>query len=464
VRGPVKPPHNIVEANITWVSRVRKEIFMSVFVVDTNKVPLAPCHEAKARILLDAGKAAIFRVRPFTIILKRAVFNPQVPDLRIKLDLGSRTTGIAVVDDESGKVVYAAELEHRGETIKKSLDDRRSSRRRRRTAHLRYRAARWQNRRRKEGWLPPSLQSRIANTLTWVARLSRLCRITAISLERVKFDMQLLENPEISGIEYQQGILQGYDVREYLLLKWEHKCTYCKRENVPLQIEHIVPRAKRVDNRVCNLCLACEPCNKKKGTKAISDFLKKKPELLKQILAQAKAPLRDAAAVNTTRKELYQRLQGFGLPIECGSGGLTKYNRTNRKLPKTHWLDAACVGKSTPEVLDIRGVQPLRVRAYGRGCRQMCLSDKYGFPRTSAKKKGTHGFQTGDIVKAVVPAHLKNAGIHISRMSAKASGAFTIATSSGTVTDIGNRYCRKLQQADGYRQERKESAAFPPAP
>ena len=262
--------------------------------------------------------------------------------------------------------------------------------------------------------------------------------------------MQLLENPEISGIEYQQGTLLGYELREYLLEKWQRKCTYCKNENVPLQVEHIAPRAKNGSNRASNLCLACEPCNQKKGTKDIKDFLKKKPDLLKQILAQAKAPLKDAAAVNATRNALFERMLCFGLPIECGSGGLTKYNRINRKLPKTHWLDAACVGKSTPAVLDIRSVQPLLIKAYGRGCRQVCLSDKYGFPRTKAKKKGTHGFQTGDIVKAVVPAHLKNAGIHVGRMSAKASGSFTIATNTKTVTDVGSRYCRKLQQADGY--------------
>jgi len=437
---------------------------MSVFVVDTNRTPLAPCHEAKARKLLNAGKAAILRMRPFAIILKHAVESPQVPDLRVKIDPGSRTTGIAVVDEACGKVLFAAELEHRGHLIKKRLDDRRAVRRGRRNRHTRYRQSRWQNRRRVSGWLPPSRQSRIANTLTWVARISRMSRITAMSLEHVKFNMQLLENPEISGIEYQQGTCAGYETREYLLEKWGHQCAYCGKENIPLQIEHIVPRAKGGSNRISNLCLSCEKCNLAKGTKDIKDFLKKKPDLLKHILAQAKAPLKDASAVNATRWELFQRLQGYALPLECGSGGLTKYNRTNQKLPKTHWLDAACVGKSTPEVLDIRGVQPLLIRAYGRGCRQMCLSDKYGFPRTKAKKKGMHGFQTGDIVKAVVPAHLKNAGIHIGRMSAKASGAFTIVTSSGTVTDIGSRYCRKLQRADGYGYSCLSAAFFPPIP
>jgi 5-methylcytosine-specific restriction endonuclease McrA len=423
---------------------------MSVFVVDTNKVPLAPCHEAKARKLLDAGKAAIWRCFPFTIILKYAVESPLVPDLRVKLDPGSKTTGIAVVDDCSGKVVFAAELSHRGHTIKESLDSRRAIRRSRRNRHTRYRQARWQNRRRRKGWLCPSLQSRIANILTWVARLQKLCKLTNISMELVRFDTQLIENPDISGVEYQQGTLAGYEVREYLLEKWGRKCAYCGKENMPLQIEHIVPRAKGGTNRIGNLCLSCEKCNLAKGTKDIKDWLSKKPDLLRKILAQAKAPLKDAAAVNATRWELFRRLQGFGLPIECGSGGLTKYNRTMRELPKTHWLDAACVAKSTPEVINAKGVQPLLIKACGHGCRQMCRMDKYGFVRTSPKEsKFVKGFQTGDLVKAVV-TNGKKVGTYTGRVAVRATGSFNITTAKGTVQGISYKYCKSVHKMDGY--------------
>ena len=362
-----------------------------------------------------------------------------------------KTTGIAIVNDATGEVVFAAELSHRGQQIKLDLDDRRGVRRGRRNRHTRYRKPRWQNRRnKKKGWLPPSLQSRIANIITWVQRFIRVCHITAISMELVKFDMQAMDNPEINGVEYQQGTLAGYEVREYLLQKWGRTCTYCGKENLPLQIEHIVPRAKLGSNRVSNLCLACEKCNTRKGTKDLKDFLKKKPDLLKKILAQAKAPLKDAATVNATRWELFRRLEVLRLPIECGSGGLTKYNRTTRELPKTHWLDAACVGKSTPKCIKTTGIVPLAIRAYGHGCRQMCLMTRHGFPRTDPKAKHfKHGFKTGDIVKAIVPDHLKNAGTHVGRISAKA-GSFDIATKGGKVTQIGKKYCRKLQRADGY--------------
>ncbi len=244
----------------------------SVFVLDTNKQPLDPVHPRRARTLLSQGKAAILKKYPFTIILKIAIDKPVEAELRIKLDPGSKTTGIAIVNDQSGEVVFAAELSHRGQAIKKSLDDRRGSRRSRRARHTRYRKPKWQNRRRPKGWLPPSLQSRISNVLTWVQRLARACHITNISMELVGFDMQILENAEIRGMEYQQGTLAGYELREYLLEKWGRACTYCGKENIPLQIEHIVPRAKGGSNRTSNLCLACEKCNIAKGTKDIKEF------------------------------------------------------------------------------------------------------------------------------------------------------------------------------------------------
>jgi hypothetical protein len=203
--------------------------------------------------------------------------------------------------------------------------------------------------------------------------------------------------------------------------------------------------------------LACEPCNQKKGAQDIEVFLKNKPELLARIVAQAKASLKDATAVNSSRWALFERLKAFGLPMECGSGGLTKFNRTQRGLPKAHWLDAVCVGHSTPETIEARGIMPLYIKATGHGCRQMCLMDRFGFPRTSPKAKHfKHGFRTGDQVRAVVPARLKNAGTHVGRLSAKASGGFTIATTKGSVTDIGKKYCCLLQRADGYGYSIKE--------
>ena len=338
---------------------------MKVFVLDTNKQPLQPCHSARARQLLRKGKAAVYRRYPFTIILKYAVSEPDTQPLRLKIDSGSKTTGLAIVNDNTGDVAFAAELEHRGQKIKKSMDSRRAIRRSRRSRKTRYRKPRFNNRTRPKGWLSPSLMSKIHNIETWIRRLRNICPITAISLELVKFDIQAMANPEISGIEYQQGELFGYEVREYLLEKFGRKCVYCGAENIPLQVEHIVPKACGGSNRVSNLTIACKKCNQRKGNQTAEEF--GHPE----VQAQAKKPLKDAAAVNATRWELYRRIITTGLPIEVGTGGRTKYNRSIRELPKTHWLDAACVGASTPEVLKVEGITPLVITATGHGSRQM---------------------------------------------------------------------------------------------
>jgi 5-methylcytosine-specific restriction endonuclease McrA len=416
-----------------------------VFVLDTNRNPLTPCKPSVAKRLLDTGRAAVFRQYPFTIILKKEV-SATPESITLKLDPGSKTTGIALL--QNSKVIFAAELTHRGRAISASLESRRSLRRGRRNRHTRYRPARFLNRTRPKCWLAPSLQHRVETTLTWVNKFIRFAPIGSIVQELVRFDLQQLENPEISGVEYQQGELLGYEVREYLLNKWDRKCTYCKAENVPLQVEHIQPKAKGGTNRISNLCLACEPCNLKKGTQDIAQFLGKKPELLKQIQAQAKRPLKDAAAVNSTRWALFDRLKRTGLPVSTGSGGLTKFNRTRLGLPKTHWLDAACVGEV--ESLEILTDQPLKIKATGQGSRQQCRTDKYGFPsRYVPKDPFVKGFQTGDIVKALVTSG-KKIGTHLGRVAVRSTGSFNISTVNGLIQGISYKYCTLIHKKDGY--------------
>ncbi|MDJ0620219.1 MAG: RNA-guided endonuclease IscB [Calothrix sp. MO_192.B10] len=347
-----------------------------VFLVDSNKQPLNLIKPKQARRLLDLGKAAVFRQYPFTLILKTRIDNPTIRPLTIKLDPGSRFTGIAVLDGEN--VIWAAELEHRGYQIKDSLLSRRQLRSNRRNRKTRYRKLRFDNRKRSENWLPPSLEHRILTTETWVKRLIRYAPITELWIEKVKFDMQQMQNPEISGVEYQQGELKGYQVREYLLEKWGRECTYCSKKNVVLQVEHIYPKSKGGSNRVNNLCLACENCNLKKGNKPIEEFLKKKPSLLQKIKSKANQPLKDAAAVNATRNKLVKVLANL-LPVTTATGAQTKYNRTRLNLPKHHWIDAACIGDI--DTLKVLTNQPLKIKCNGHGTRQMCRTDKYGFVR-----------------------------------------------------------------------------------
>jgi 5-methylcytosine-specific restriction endonuclease McrA len=433
-----------------------------VFVLDTTKQSLNPVHPGRARWLLTSGKAAVFKRFPFTIILKTAIEQPEVHPLRIKIDPGSKATGIALVNDATGEVVFAAELQHRGHAIKQALDGRRAVRRGRRQRKTRYRKPRFANRKRRDGWLPPSVESRMVNIVTWVQRLRRVAPITAISLELVKFDLQQMDTPEISGVEYQQGTLYGYEVREYLLEKWNRQCAYCGAQKIPLQVEHIQAKTNGGTNRISNLCLACEPCNTAKGKQNVRTFLAQKPEVLTRLLAQAKAPLRDASAVNITRWHLCRRLQALGLPVEMGSGGLTKFNRVTRGLDKTHWLDASCVGQSTPEVLHVKGVSPLLITAKGHGYRQMCNVNKAGFPCSKPKgAKKVKGFQTGDMVRAVVTSGTKQ-GIYSGRVLIRASGSFDITTQQGRVQGISHRFCTPIHRLDGYSYAKGASHAEQP--
>lgn len=437
---------------------------MKVFVLDTNKRPQDPVHPAEARLLLNQQKAAVFKRFPFTIILKEVV-EKQTEALRLKIDPGSKITGLTIVNDNSGEIVFAMELEHRGLKIKSLLDSRRTIRRSRRNRKTRYRPSRFSNRTRSEGWLPPSLKSRIYNIETWVQRLRQACNIQAISMELVRFDMQLMENPGISGVEYQQGCLAGYEVKEYLLEKWGRACVYCGKKDTPLEVEHIVPKSRGGSNRISNLTISCVACNQKKNAQSIDQFLTRRPELLEKIKAQAKRPLKDAAAVNATRWNLFHTLKKTGLSVEVGSGGLTKFNRKQRGFPKTHWLDAACVGKSTPERLFQVHKNVLVVKAMGHGSRQMCRVDKYGFPRTKAKPrhKQIRGFQTGDIVKAVVTKG-KKIGTYIGRVAVRSSGSFNIKTETEIVQGIGWKYCQPRHRADGYdyNYNYQKEAAIPP--
>lgn len=429
---------------------------MAVYVLDKQGHPLMPCSEKRARLLLERGRARVHRQMPFVIRLTdRLKSDSKAQPLSIKIDPGSKFTGLAVVRqaDKLVSVQSLIELVHRGAMIKKSLLQRAGYRRRRRSKNLRYRAPRFNNRTRKPGWLAPSLQHRVDTTMSWVQRLSRWAPVTDLAVERVKFDMQLMQNPEISGVEYQQGALQGYEVREYLLEKWGRKCMYCQVENRPLQIEHIVARANGGSNRVSNLGLACEPCNLRKGKLLIEVFLKKKPDLLKQILAKSKTTLRDAAAVNATRDALFEALFTTGLAVEAGTGGQTKFNRRTHGLPKTHALDAVCVG----EISGVHGWNrpTLTIKAMGRGDYQRTRICASGFPRGYLTRQKRHfGFQTGDMVKATVTKG-KKIGEYQGRVAVRSTGRFDIQLAVGVVQGIGYKNFQLIQRADGYGYQQK---------
>jgi 5-methylcytosine-specific restriction endonuclease McrA len=151
-----------------------------------------------------------------------------------------------------------------------------NARRRRRSANLRHRAPRYDNRNIPQGWLPPSILSRVGNVVTWTDRLIRWSPVSRLEVERVRFDTQLLQNQEIDGVQYQHGELAGWEVRAYLLIKSEYRCAYRGKTNVPFEIDHIQPRSRGGSNRVANLALSCHECNQAKGNQAASPWLERR--------------------------------------------------------------------------------------------------------------------------------------------------------------------------------------------
>lgn len=383
---------------------------------------------------------------PFTIILKTEKQHNQ-QGYQLKIDPGSKTTGLAIVADD--KVIWGAQLTHRGQQIKDDLEARKNIRKSRRNRNTRYRKPRFLNRKCRNGLLSPSVQSRIENIMTWVNRIMRYVPITGISQELVKFDTQKMVNPEISGKEYQQGTLFGYEAREYLLEKWGHQCAYCGAKNTLLEVEHIQPKSKGGSDRISNLAIACHECNQKKGSKDIKTFLKNKPNTLKKVLTQAQKPLKDAAAINATRYALLKRLKATKIPVITGTGGETRFNRTRLNLPKTHWLDASCVGYV--KKLEVLTTQPLLIAAKGWGNRKMCITNKYGFPiRHRTRTKTFFGFGTGDMVLALLPKG-KFAGSHIGRLSVRKTGVFDLRRSDNLkVSPVNHKYCNIIHSHDGY--------------
>ncbi|MWJ27748.1 HNH endonuclease [Halomonas sp. ZH2S] len=437
---------------------------MAVFVLDKHKQPLMPCSEKRARLLLERGRAVVHKRYPFTIRLKDRMGGDTQP-LRLGIDPGSKTTGLALMretNDGQRHVLCLFDLVHRGYSIRKAMEQRAAFRRRRRSKNLRYRAPRFDNRTKPKGWLAPSLQHQVDTVMAWVNRFSRLTPITAISQELVRFDTQKLENPEISGVEYQQGTLLGYEVREYLLEKWGRECAYCGTKDTPLEIEHVVPRTRQGSNRVSNLTLSCHDCNQAKDALPLADFFATDRGLRKRLKAnghtaetqlerverQLKQPLRDASAVNAIRWSLFSALKTTGLPMAVGTGGRTKYNRQRLTIPKTHALDAACVGAF--DTLHDWAVPTLTIKATGRGSYKRTRLTKHGFPRGFLmRQKQVQGFQTGDMVKAIVPTG-KKAGTHTGRVAVRKTGSFNIQTEHGAVQGISHKYCAVTQRSDGY--------------
>lgn len=316
-------------------------------VLDQNGKPLMPTKRlGKVYRLLKTQKAHIVSYEPFTIQLDYEPDTHIIQPMTLGVDSGAIHSGYSVANEQ--REFYSSEVIAR-DNISYRISDRRMYRQNRRYRKTRYRKPRFNNRKnKKKGWLPPSLEQKVAVQLNEIDHLHRHFPIETIIVEVAEFNIKKIKNPDISGKDYQQGTLQGYNIRNYLLEKHGRKCFYCDKEVSNFEVEHMIPKAKGGSNRIDNLTLSCHSCNQKKGTLTAEEFIKqtlpaeKVAKKLKQ-LSKEKRLFKYMAHMNATRWTLYDAINDKYPNVKMTYGYITKYNRIQAGLPKAHHIDAKCI-------------------------------------------------------------------------------------------------------------------------
>ena len=327
----VKSLCNISEENLT---QEQGEHYLLVFVLNKYGKPLMPCKPQRAKRLLKEGKATVVNLTPFTIQLLYGSSGYKQKVI-LGIDAGYSKVGFSAKTDK--KELIGGEIELRSDI--KRLLEKRSAYRKTRRGRLWHREPRFLNRtsKKKKGWFAPSIQHKLDSHIKLVKKINDILPISQTIVEVASFDTQKMQNPEIKGVEYQQGELYGgYEVREYLLEKWGRKCAYCGKTNLPLEVEHIIPKSRGGSDRVSNLTISCHDCNQRKGNKTAEEFG------YPDIQEKAKKSLKAAAFMNTVR----QKLVGI-LGCDYTFGYITKHNRIKLGLEKSHANDAFVIAGGT---------------------------------------------------------------------------------------------------------------------
>ena len=358
----------------------------TVPVLDRDGSPLMPTRPSRARRLMRQGRAERRWVKgTFCMRMLEAGADDEgvkIDGVALNIDPGAGATGLAVVSETpDGRRAHAAiELRHRGVRIRNRMDRRRSLRRNRR-GRLRNRPPRFDNRTRPDGWLPPSMVTRLANTETWIRRLRAIFPVTLVRVETARFDMRLMQDAEVSGREYQQGELSGWQMRSYVFHRDGARCAYCGSARAErYELDHIVPRSRGGADRVSNLVVSCHDCNVEKGNRSVEEFLARRSARLAAVKRNQRASLAGASQMNIIVPELLRRLEAMDMPTAEYDAYTTSWTRRRLGVPKTHANDALCIG--APDALAYLPDLKTVVRSAGHGDRQMLRpSDRHGNPR-----------------------------------------------------------------------------------
>ena len=303
-----------------------------VYVISKNGQPLMPTkNHAKVRILLKNKKAKVVKRCPFTIQLAYDSTN-YTQDITLGVDSGSKHIGLSATTKD--KVLFESDVVLRNDIVD-LLSTRRQNRRTRRNHKTRYRKPRFNNRKRKDGWLAPSVQNKVDTHLTVIRKVHEILPVTKIIVEVAAFDIQKIKNPTISGTDYQKGEqLDFWNVREYVLFRDGHTCQCCKGKSKDkiLNVHHIESRHTG-GNAPNNLITLCETCHTgyHKGTVRL-------PKTIHRGMS-----FKDATFMGIMRWASYNKLKEIYPNVRLTYGYVTKNTRIENGLPKDHYIDARCI-------------------------------------------------------------------------------------------------------------------------
>ena len=304
-----------------------------VYVLNSDGSPLMPCTEAKARHLIEGGKAKMVRRTPFIIRLTFLVegeVNTEAATLGV--DAGSSTIGISVTTES--KVLLEAEVEVRND-VPQNMEERRSKRRARRNRKTRYREQRSDNRRRPEGWLTPTMETKVRTHENVIDKVCAILPVSRIVIESASFDIQKIRDPEVEGEEYQQGEQLGYEnVKAYVRARDGFGCWNCGSDE-HLEVHHIIQRKDGGSDRPANLITLCHDCHAHHhdGSRPLD------------IPFQGKKGFRAATEMSTMRWALLDRVRKAhpDIPVEETYGYVTNHERNSLGLEKRHFIDARVI-------------------------------------------------------------------------------------------------------------------------
>lgn len=355
-----------------------------VYVLNQNGRPLMPTeNHAKVRVLLKQGKAKVVNRCPFTIQLLYSSTN-YTQKVTLGVDSGSKHIGISATTKD--KVLYEADVELRNDIVD-LLSTRRELRHSRRNRKTRYRKPRFDNRKKPDGWLAPSVRQKVDSHLTVIAKVHKILPISQIRIEVASFDIQKIKNPDISGTDYQQGEQMGFwNIREYVLWRDNHECQYChgKSKDPILNVHHIESR-KTGGNAPNNLITLCETCHKRYHRGEIDLPFKRGVKF------------KDAAFMGIMRWEVYNELKEIYPNVEMTYGYITKNLRIENNLPKEHYIDARCISGNPNAVSNGEVFYYKKVRCHNRQIHKLTIQ-KGGYRKRNQAPYEVKGFRLYDKV------------------------------------------------------------------